>query len=797
MNMSLPGKLCIGILQEDNPLKAYFRFKPLLVAEEGRYEPFDGASLYPEEGCIRIVPDKNEAYHFKTRMREIGLYCMVDLRAHPGEHDKIRPNKNHREGGVEANAYIIYSDVVREPLPEMLYEVLPEDSANGPGPAPHTPLVLLRGEAGLGGARYAWEAVESAGDQARLSPAGGECDVEKLQLFELEGFAGEALTVAVAPPPPAPERPARPASAEKPAPAEKSAAAEKPAPARESVPAAKPPAEGDGAPEAEIGPAEAPEPAEKPAPARDKPDAEDKPWLSHEGAPRASKPDPQLSPAQKALAVQSGLNPRRGRSLQEVIDEKWQHSRMSQLGASVEIPTGEPVASPVEGAVEAVRGVWRQTELRGRLLESLAGIEEFGASLAECREAARQRDIEEHLNGLEARRLALLDEMDRLRAGRSELRDQLKRELRREADGELAEALEKAEASKAELERCEQRAEVARAAADDAEKAVEALTGEALEQHIRDFALNRHILERLEELRGEHETPERVKARTEGPETLMARIQARFEAAGHPLEKAEAANLCACLAAGRMLILSGPVGCGKTETARQLSEALGWTAAGRYALFAPGRGGLEDHGAFRALCEQPEAPAMLVLDDANLHRTADPLRGLGAALEHPHWRLCLTVQDTHSGHPLPAATLDKGFMVRLDARADAPWGPRTRHALGAEAPVAWAQSGDQPEEAVPEACVAGMASLRAALGKLGLAVSVRALEEAWNYCGVMNALMGEDADPERILDLALAQRVLPGLLSAAPTPVLPELVALLERYPACRRLMSQPVPVML
>ena len=56
--MSLPGKLCIGILEEDNPLKSYFRFKPLLVEADGHYVPYAEAKAYPEEGCIRIVPDK-------------------------------------------------------------------------------------------------------------------------------------------------------------------------------------------------------------------------------------------------------------------------------------------------------------------------------------------------------------------------------------------------------------------------------------------------------------------------------------------------------------------------------------------------------------------------------------------------------------------------------------------------------------------------------------------------------------------------------------------------------------------
>ena len=34
--MTLPGKLCVGIL-EGTPLKSYFRFKPLLMAQEDGY----------------------------------------------------------------------------------------------------------------------------------------------------------------------------------------------------------------------------------------------------------------------------------------------------------------------------------------------------------------------------------------------------------------------------------------------------------------------------------------------------------------------------------------------------------------------------------------------------------------------------------------------------------------------------------------------------------------------------------------------------------------------------------------
>ena len=140
----LPGKLCIGILEEDNPLKSYFRLKPLLVENEGKYLSFEGAERYPEEGCIRIVPDKNESSHFKARMRRMGRYCVLDLREHTGENDKIRPNKNYHGDETERNAHIVYSDVVREPAQDMIFEILPEGAVEGEwsGPAPGTPRLL-------------------------------------------------------------------------------------------------------------------------------------------------------------------------------------------------------------------------------------------------------------------------------------------------------------------------------------------------------------------------------------------------------------------------------------------------------------------------------------------------------------------------------------------------------------------------------------------------------------------------------------------------------------------------------
>ncbi len=785
--MSLPGKLCIGILEEDNPQKAYFRFKPLLIEADGRYTPYAEAHSYPEEGCIRIVPDKNESYRFKARMRQMGLFCVVDLRAHPDDNDKIRPNKNYREGSQEQNAFIIYSDVVREPAPDTILEVLPEVEAGALRPAPRTSSVLLKGEA-LNPQRYRWIADPNDEIAGRLIPHGEPCAPDDLQAFDLPGFHEEALSFAILPPDkvvpaPAPKPDERPAQ-EKPE-HEMEAAPEAPAPV--AAPTLEP---ADNPPEKPETP-DAPEKPEK-RPVKDRVD--DKPWIFRDRSMLPRPVDPRLPPSQRSLAAQSGLNPRRGRSLQELIDEKWQHSRLNQLGQPVApIHTGAPVASPVESAVNAVRGVWSQPNLRRDLLESLGGIEEFGASLEECREAARQSDIERHLENLEARRLALLGEVDHLTLQNAETRQALKDELRRDVSGELADAVRRVDAARAERDELLQQAQEARAAVQDARNAVDALTGEELERRLRDFTLDQHMLERLRLIKGEAEAvpapaPE-LQALTLNE--LAQRLEARFDAEGYALSHEDALNLCACTAISPVLLISGPVGSGKSEAARLLAEALGWAGIGRFAAFAPGKGSLEADPRVAALDRCPDAPAMLLLDDANLRPDPDPFRGLGTP-GRPHWRLCLTVQD--AGVPLPAYALDKGFLVRLVPPADAPWQPRPAVAAQSPAPAGLCLA--VPDKPLPAIVEERMKALRETLARCGAPLSRRALSDAWRYCALMLDALS-DADPIHILDLAVSQRLLPSLLASAPVALLPQLPALLDGLPAARALLRLPLPIQL
>ena len=809
--MTLPGKLCIGILEEDNPLRSYFRFKPLLIDQDGRYVPYENVDQYPDEGCIRIVPDKNESYYFKARMRENGLFCVVDLRDHPGESDKIRPNKNYRPGGEEINGCIVYSDVVRAPVADMIFQVLPSESAGAIVPEPHTPVVLLRRENALLPTRHTWESVDAAGSMALLKDTGEACPVEELQVFDLPGFRGETVSFAIFPAAKleavseAPERPARkveekhpaePAKAEaEPAKAE-AEPAEKPVPEKPRKPAPEPQEKPAERPEKDAPEAEAPERADD-IPAPEAP-AEDKPWIHRDASMLPRPVDRRLSRSEQLMAAQAGLNPRRGRSLQELIDEKWTRSRISHLGMPVSpVATGAPVTNPVDTAIAAVRKVWEKPQLREQLMQAIAEAEDIGAMLHIRRDVVMKSSINREMTDLEAQRLELMGEIERLKTLNQKTRERLKQEILKDEAAAFEEATGKTRAAQAKQAQYEQQAQEARAAAEDARGLLDALTGEELERKIRDVALTRRVAERLELLKDASEASVAPpKAEAIDLPAFVSRFSSRLSAAGWQVDTFEAANLCACLAIAPVLTLSGAPGSGKTRTARLLAEALGVAPAGRLAVCPAGEAPLREDPAVKALTRCPDAPTLLVLDDANLAPAADPLRGMGS-LPGPEWRLIVTLQDSHSGLPVSAAALDKGFLVRLTVPEDLPWRPAEERALGDEAPASLAALRDAlPQAEVPQRIIDRMEALRGVLAKLGAPVSRRALDDCWRYCAAMGALMeGTEDIGDRAFDCAVAQRILPAVIAAAPPQALAALADLTRELPRCAALLRQPLPI--
>lgn len=160
--MNFQGKAVLVYLEEDNIARAYFRIQPLMT-QDGPVG--DTKSAYPDDGYLRIVPDKNEQHTFKERMRTLCGLCIVDLRHQPAEANKIRTNKNYSPMRGETNQYIIYSDAVREMPDDLVYQVVPE----GGVATAATPFVYIREGANIQGP-YRREDGQPAGETEQLPP---------------------------------------------------------------------------------------------------------------------------------------------------------------------------------------------------------------------------------------------------------------------------------------------------------------------------------------------------------------------------------------------------------------------------------------------------------------------------------------------------------------------------------------------------------------------------------------------------------------------------------------------------
>lgn len=141
--MDFSGKIVLSFIEEDNVQRAYFRIRPLLTSE-GPLSRQDIDAL-PDEGYLRIVPDKNEQHTFKERMRGLGSLCVLDLKNIPPEIIKIRNNKNYSPARGENNQYIVYSDAVQAVPAQQLYEVIMAEQGDKERiAAASTPLCYLR-----------------------------------------------------------------------------------------------------------------------------------------------------------------------------------------------------------------------------------------------------------------------------------------------------------------------------------------------------------------------------------------------------------------------------------------------------------------------------------------------------------------------------------------------------------------------------------------------------------------------------------------------------------------------------
>lgn len=709
--MAINGCLTLAWLEEDDPSRGFFRVKPAaLIAPEPKVYVHDGE--YGDEDFLRVVPDKNEMSTFKQRMRTLGRLCLIDLRAHPRENDKIRQNKNYAAGN-DKNPFMIYSDVIREVPDGLVCEICPGACD------PITKLAFRReGDELIGPYRGEGSEWAECPDCARVPV--DNCGGCVMELDDTQGGIATLLVKRVS----------------------------------EELCGEEAHAEGDKpAPESVLNALEL-EPAQE---------------LSVPERPARGRIEDEVSYAFKRLKEQMGLNPRRGRSLSEVVDEQWRMRRQDELGQTVPPQaTSEPAQSPAERAIEAVNAAWAFAGAQAPLVEGIISNDELTRRIIEVYAPGdTPRPTDARMVELEAERLRLITEMDGLKRRTREMKAEVLREMRAENEVD-AEQLKSSmvmleteiEARRNELENLKRQGEALKA---DIARALDAPLSEKLAGMIVDSRIKELLTDNAEEAAvGAQcadkcaETPQtfdkRQAAASEAPafiapDELTDMASMGMSARGWNMSRDDVIHMLIALALKRQLILSGFAG----NDAARFAEALG--------------GALADEGL--AECVRLNAPGECAFAPSG--------RGVCAVMDHPY------------GAPVDAARLDTGFIVFDSTGLCMPGDAPEAKPVGEDS---WAAllKGELSMEAANK-----LRAVCAKLGEFGAKVPHGALADCALYIAAASERMsgGEDM----ALDYALATRLLPPVIASAPDELLKALPNMVKGMDKCARLMRAPLPL--
>ena len=224
--MNFQGKAVLVYLEEDNIARAYFRVQPLMT-QDGTLESI--VTEYPDDGFLRIVPDKNEQHTFKERMRALSGLCLVDLRFFPMDSNKIRTNKNYSPSRGETNQFIVYSDAVRSLPDDLVFQVVSEGDVRNA----MTPWVYIRNGANIQGP-FRKEDMQCTKETGKIPPDSAELHSITLHGQDLLFFWPKTVKEE-APAPEIKQPEAAPAPQEVPAPQPQETPAEAPAKAEPPI----------------------------------------------------------------------------------------------------------------------------------------------------------------------------------------------------------------------------------------------------------------------------------------------------------------------------------------------------------------------------------------------------------------------------------------------------------------------------------------------------------------------------------------------------------------------------------
>ena len=532
--MNLTGKTVLVFLEEDNTQRAYFRIRPLL-SEEG---PLDKLSMeqFPDEGFLRIVPDKNEQHTFKERMRTLAPICVLNLAGLNPDVQKIRSNKNYAPAKGEKNQFIVYSDAVKA-LDSQYYQVVSEAQLS----TALTPLAYTRSGANIQGP-FVRETGALSGDMIKLPP-------DTPNIFNVTLPDGRELLFYCPLPKAAPQEAPAQAPLAAPQPDEPSAAAQPPKAAKAQTGTGGTPSSSAAAPQAPaaVSPwkqqvdamisgkpfnapsAAAPEPAAIPpapvsAPAAPEPQKQGSDRLAAQIGPAPAKnpkPDPASATAIDRIQALNGTlrirssslrdgrsslpmqpeadsrpvggtklykpsierknTPRTRNDLTEAVDQirnvsKYE-SRAEAPGAIIsDTAQMGSIPNPVEQFRYILKRVWSLPDTHRQVADTILATSGMRQSLSRILTEGKSnltiRAMQSQLQELEAERLMTLMQLDDAKKSKQQLKNEIAAELAKDKSSQLCVLETELDAKAQAFSRLEQRQEALAAERDEALKAL-------------------------------------------------------------------------------------------------------------------------------------------------------------------------------------------------------------------------------------------------------------------------------------------------------------------------------------
>lgn len=416
--MNLEHDLVFCIIEEDDIQRAHFRVRPLLTVDGDVQE--EAARLWPDNGCLRIVPDRNEQHTFKERMRTLGGYCIMNLVGISADINKVRTNKNYKPEKGETNQFILYSDTV-QPLPEHTFYQVLDGAAEGFDALARqaiTPLFYIRQEDTL------------FGPVKKSSPQMPEtAKAAQGMLYPLSCPDGQERVLLCI-------RQAVPAKKE------------------EALPIGKP-----------LQILDESKNFEETLSGLNQPLSKEANLLHQPAAPAMPLPPVQEKPLSGTPLFRANMRtsvPQPKNKLQEVVSAQWRVARNEP--PTVSLPADTPmrqVENPVEVACTGLRAAWQVPEAQNQLLDFLLSLDGMRAKL-DARLAAQTKDtplqlaLHARLQDMEAERLSMLLQLDKAKADLESFRRNVAEQLSAKAQAELDELNRRREECQAALTGLEQ-----------------------------------------------------------------------------------------------------------------------------------------------------------------------------------------------------------------------------------------------------------------------------------------------------------------------------------------------------